>query len=123
MKKKFTELVFTVNKHSMALAFRSGTPPKARSALIGLNGEGQPQTATEALDNLKRAARGLKESTDGLVMEFTALSQMARINGGKLADVNAIAQQVSAAGVNSHSTGGGTGEDNEADPAVQGSLS
>lgn len=120
MKKRVTELVFTLNKHSMALAFRSGTPPKGRSAF---SSEGQLQSAKEALDNLKKATRGLAASTHGLVMEFEALSQAAKINGGKLPDVNAIAQQVLNASINSHSTGGGTGEGEETDPANQGSLS
>lgn len=75
----------------MVLAFRSGAP-KGRSALFGQNSGGQPQSAKEVLDNLKRVARGLEESTYGLVMEFAALSQAARINGGKLPDVNASAQ-------------------------------
>lgn len=123
MKKKVTELVFTINKHSMALAFRSGTPLKTRRILIGPPSVDQPQSAKEALDNLKRAVHGLKDSTHGLVMEFAALSQAARINGGKLPDVNAIAQQVLAESIHSYSTGGGTGEDKETDSANQGSLS
>lgn len=123
MKKRVTELVFTLNKHSMALAFRSGTPPKGRSAFNKQRSEGQPHSAKEALDNLKKTTRGLAASTHGLVMEFAALSQAAKINGGKLPDANAIAQQVLNASINSHSTGGGTGEDEETDPANQGSLS
>ena len=115
MKKRCTELVFTINRHSLALAFRSGAPKG-----IGQNSGGQPQSAKEALDNLKRVARGLKESTYGLVMEFAALSQAARLNGGKLPDVNAIAQQILDESIHSHLTGGGT---SEADPAHQGSLS
>ena len=120
MKKKVTELVFTLNKHSMALAFRSGTPPKAGSTLIEPPSAKQPQSTKEALDNLKRAAHGLAASTHELLMEFTDLAQAARLNGGALPDVNAIAQQVLSASVNSHSTGGGTGE---ADSQNQGSLS
>ena len=64
MKKKVTELVFTLNKHSMTLAFRSGTPPKAsRSTLNEPPSAKQPQSAKEALDNLKRTAYGLAAST------------------------------------------------------------
>lgn len=123
MKKKCKELVFTIDEHSMALAFRSGTPSKGRPALFGQNSVGQPQSAKEALDNLKRAARGLKASTYGLALELTALSQAAKINGGKFPDVNAIAQQVLDGNIHSHHMGGGTGEGEEADPANQGSLS
>ena len=101
---------FTLNKHSMALAFRSGTPPKARSTLIESPSTKQPQSAKEALDNLKRTAHGLATSTHELLMEFTDLAQAVRLNGGALPDVNAIAQQVLSASVNSHFTGGGTGE-------------
>lgn len=117
MKKKVTELVFTINKHSMALAFRRGTPTKGRSTLIGPLSVDQPQSAKEALNNLKRVTRGLAASTQGLVMEFTDLAQAARLNGGALPDVNAIAQQVLNASINSHPTGGGTDEDEEADRA------
>lgn len=116
MRKKCTELVFTTNRHSMALAFRSGTPPKASNAFNG----GQPQSAEEALDNLKRAARGLAASTHGLLMEFTTLSQMTKINGGKLPDINAIAQQILDESSHSHPTGGST---SEANPSNQASLS
>lgn len=123
MKKKVTELVFTINKHSMALAFRSGTPLKTRSTLIGPPSVDQPQSAKEALDNLKRVTRGLAASTQGLVMEVTALSQAARINGGKFPDVNAIAQQVLNESIHSHPTGGGAVEGEETGPADQGSLS
>lgn len=123
MKKRFAELVLTVNKHGMALAFRRGTSPKARSTLIGPSGADQPQSAKEALDNLKRVTRSLAASTHGLVMEITALSQAAKINGGKFPDVNAIAQQVLDESIHSHPTGGGTGEGEEDDPANQGSLS
>lgn len=123
MKKKCKELVFTIDERGMALAFRSGTPPKDRNVLFGQHSAGQPQSAKEALDNLKRAARGLRESTCGLVMEFAALSQAAKINGGKFPDVNAIAQQVLDGSIHSHPMGGGTGEGEEADPANQGSLS
>lgn len=91
----------------MALAFRSGTPPKARSTLIESPSTKQPQSAKEALDNLKRTAHGLATE---LLMEFTDLAQAVRLNGGALPDVNAIAQQVLSASVTSHSTGGGTGE-------------
>lgn len=123
MKKKVTELVFTLNKHSMALVFRRGTPPKGRMSVFNeQRSESQPQSTKEALDNLKKATRGLAASTHGLVMEFVALSQAAKINGGKLPDVNAIAQQVLNASINSHSTGGGTGEGEETDLANQGSL-
>lgn len=55
-------------------------------------------------------------------MEVTALSQAAKINGGKFPDVNAIAQQVLDESIHSHSTGGGTDEGEEADPADKGSL-
>lgn len=123
MKKKVTELVFTINKHSMALAFRSGIPLKTRSTLIGPPSVDQPQSAKEALDNLKRVTRGLAASTQGLVMEVTALSQAARINGGKFPDVNAIAQQVLNESIHSHPTGGGAVEGEETGPADQGSLS
>lgn len=123
MKKKVTELAFTINKHSMALAFRSGTPSKGRGTFIEQHSGGQPQSAKEALDNLKRAARGLKASTYGLALELTALSQAARSNGGKLPDVNAIAQQVLDGSIHSHPMGGGTGEGEKADSANQGSLS
>lgn len=123
MKKKCTELVFTIKKHSMALAFRSGAPAKVRCASIVQQSGDQPQSAIKAMENLKRAARGLKESTDELLTEFTIFSQAARINGGKLPDVNAIAQQVLSVSINSRSTGGGTDEGNKADPAAQGSLS
>lgn len=119
MKKKCTELVFTINRHSLALAFRSGAP-KGRSALFRQNSGGQPQSAKETLDNLKRVARGLKESTHGLVMEFAALSQAARINGGKLPNVNTIAQQILDESIHSHPTGGGT---SGANPSNQASLS
>lgn len=122
MKKKCTELVFTLNKHSMALAFRIGTP-KAKSAFIEQSSGSQPQSVKETLDNLKRAVHGLKDSTHGLVMEFAALSQATRINSGKLLDVNVIARQVLDESIHSHSTGGGTGEDKKADSANQGSLS
>ena len=61
-------------------------------------------------------------STHKLVMEVTALSQAAKINGGKFPDVNAIAQQVLDESIHSHSTGGGTDEGEEADPADKGSL-
>lgn len=122
MKKKITELAFTINRHSVALSFRRGTPTKGRSTLIGPPSVDQPQSAKEALDNLKRATRGLAASTHGLVMEVTALSQAAKINGGKFPDVNAIAQQVLDESIHSHSTGGGTDEGEEADPADKGSL-
>lgn len=123
MKKKVTELAFTLNRHSMALAFRRGTPTKARCTLIGPPSVDQPQSAKEALDNLKRVTRSLAASTHGLVMEVTALSQAAKVNGGKFPDVNAIAQQVLNERAYSHPTGGGTDEGEEADPADQGSLS
>lgn len=110
MKKKVTELVFTLNKHSMVLAFRSGTPSKAKSTLIEPSSAKQSQSAKEALDNLKRTAHGLATSTHELLMEFTDLAQAARLNGGVLPDVNTIAQQVLSASVTFHSTGGGTGE-------------
>lgn len=110
MKKKVTELVFTLNKHSMALAFRSGTPPKARSMLIESPSAKQPHSAKEALDNLKRTAHGLATSTHELLMEFTDLAQVARLNSGALPDISTIAQQVLSASVTSHSAGGGTGE-------------
>ena len=123
MKKKVTELAFTLNRHSMALAFRRGTPTKGRSTLIRPPSADQPQSAKEALDNLKRVTRGLAASTQGLVMEITALSQAARINGGKFPDVNAIAQQVLNESIRSHSTGGGAVEGEETGSADQGSLS
>lgn len=120
MRKKCTELVFTINRHSMALAFRSGTPPRAKSRIIEQYSGGQPQSAQEALDNLKRTAHGLAASTHGLVMEFAALSQAARINGGKLPNVNTIAQQILDESIHSHPTGGGT---SGANPSNQASLS
>ena len=114
MKKKVTELAFTINKHSMALTFRRGTPTKARSTLIGPPSADQPQSAKEALANLKRVTRSLAASTHGLAMEVTALSQAAKINGGgKFPDINAIMQQVLDESTHSYSTGGGTDESEE----------
>lgn len=99
MKKKSIELLF---KHNMALAFRSGTPAKDKSTFIGQYSGDQSQSAKGVLSNLKRA--GLKESSDGLLMEFVTRSQAARINDGALLDVN---QRVLWANVNSRSMGGG----------------
>ena len=78
MKKKVTELAFTLNRHSMALAFRRGTPTKARSTLSGPPSADQPQSAKEALDNLKRVTRGLAASTQGLVMEIRVERQLSK---------------------------------------------
>ena len=113
MKKTGTEPAFTFNRHSMTLAFRRGTPTRG-SKLIGPPSVDQPQSAKEALNNLKRVTRGLAASTHGLAMEVTALSQAAKINGGKFPDVNAIAQQVLNESIRSHSTGGSTSEGEEA---------
>lgn len=123
MKKRFAELVLTINKHSMALAFRNGTSHKTRSRIIEHHSADQPLSAEEALDSLKRVICGLAVSTQGLVMEVTALSQAAKINSGKFPDVNAIAQQVLDESIHSHPTGGGTGEDGETDSVDQSSLS
>ena len=113
MKKKVTELAFTFNRHSMTLAFRRGTPTRG-SKLIGPPSVDQPQSAKEALNNLKRVTRGLAASTHGLAMEVTALSQAAKINGGgKFPDINAIMQQVLDESTHSYSTGGGTDESEE----------
>lgn len=70
----------------MALAFRNGAF-KVRSAF---NCGGQLLPAKETLDNLKKAVRGLNESTHGLVIDFAGLSQAIKINGGKLPGVNVI---------------------------------
>jgi len=114
MKKKVTELALTINRHSMALAFRSGIPPKGRSKLIVPYSVDQLQSAKGALANLKRVTRSLAASTHGLVMEVTALSQAAKINGGgKFSDINAIMQQVLDESTHSYSTGGGTDESEE----------
>lgn len=101
MKKKSIELLF---KHNMALAFRMGTPAKAKSTSIEQYSGGRLQSAKEVLSSLKRSAHGLKESSDGLLMEFAIFFQAARIDDGALLDVN---QRVLSVNINFRSMDGG----------------
>ena len=52
------------------------------------------QNAKEALRNLKRAVKSLKESADEMSSEFSGLIDTAKANGGKIPDVNEILRQV-----------------------------
>lgn len=52
------------------------------------------QKAKDALQNLKRAVKGLKESADEMSSEFSGLIDTAKANGGKIPDVNEILRQV-----------------------------
>lgn len=52
------------------------------------------QNVKDALRNLKRAVKGLKESADEMSSEFSGLIDTAKANGGKIPDVNEILRQV-----------------------------
>lgn len=63
-----------------------------RSKPIEKNDE--QQEMRNAFNDFKNALRGLKESTDEMVDEFAQLNQVAKVNGGKVPDVNEILKKV-----------------------------
>ncbi len=75
---------------AISTAFRTDNPLPMSGQARG----DESQLVKTALANLKKAVGGLKESADEMASEFSRLFNAAKINGGKIPDVNEIARQV-----------------------------
>lgn len=80
-----TALVYT-SMSAMSTAFRTGGRIHRKTD--------DSQDTKDALRNLKRAVKGLKESADEMRSEFSGLIDSAKANGGKIPDVNEILRQI-----------------------------